>query len=412
MNTDYLIYALLIFAFLLFFLGAPLALWWWRQQRAEIPAALTPPAELVQEPLFLSFHEPLPFNREQPDLEHQSPAWRGRMLRAGQVMATMQVRHVFFLHGTFVGSDPLDLLPPLRSVFPGFHQKIEVPLKAAMRGIVDRVAGDNGNFLPPYIRLFEAATGHQAHCRLLEWSSANHHIARLLGALHLIEFLLQQPGLETGQRVLLIGHSHARQVFGLFTHLIGRSVSGEQLWSFLREQELAAPGIEESCRRLQNLGYDFVTMGGPVRYAWAFLPGMRALHLVNHRGDQLLAEKPLGFWQTAAGDYVQQWGTIGSDTLATTARERKLNRLLDPILGKGTDTRLWFDAIVRRERLGNFGRTLLIDYGDQSRGRPNFLSTVFGHGIYTRYQCMLYQTQLICRYLYENDIERSDGAWG
>lgn len=394
----------LIVSFILLLLGLALFVWWWRQQRAPPPVSLTPPPELVLQPVFLRFTESIPIAWNDPQLQAQPVAWQERMRAAGRVFQQAGVRHIFFLHGTFVGSDPLDLLPPLRSVLPQMYERVEPRLQAAMRGLVNRVAGDNGNFLPAYISLFEKALGHKAHCHLLEWSSANHHIGRLMGAVRLLEFLLAAKNLSGHERILLIGHSHARQVFGLLTHLLGLSPCGLSLWAFLREHELVSSQFEEACRPLSQLGFDFVTLGGPVRYAWAFLPGMRALHLINHRGDQLLAEKPLGFWQTAAGDYVQQWGTIGSDTLATTGRERQLNRWLDPILGKGTDTRLWFDAVVRRERLGNFGRTLLIDYGDQSRGRPNFLSTVFGHGIYTRYRCMLFQTELICRYLYDQDI--------
>lgn len=390
---------------LILLLAATLGLiWWWRQQRAAPPALLTPPPELVREPIFLSFTEPEPFNQAKPQVDGQSPAWRSQMARAGQVFHKVGVKHVFFLHGTFVGSDPLDLLPPLRSVLPKMYLKMEPRLQTAMRSLVNRVAGDNGNFLPAYIDLFAASLDLGLKCHLLEWSSANHHIGRLLGAVRLIECLLDKVPQRAGSRVLMVGHSHARQVFGLMTHLLGRSETGVQLWAFLKAQSLIDESLEANSRRLNSLAFDFVTLGGPVRYAWAFLPGMRALHLINHRGEQLLADKPLGFWQTASGDYVQQWGTIGSDTLATTGRERQLNRELDPILGKGTDTRLWFDSLIRRERLGNFGQTLLIDYGDQSHGRPNFLATVFGHGIYTRYRCMLFQTQLICRYLYDQEI--------
>lgn len=374
--------------------------WWWRQQLPEEPASLTPPAELVHDPVFLSFQEEVEFNSQGFSLATQSPQWQRRMERAGQVFRAAGVRQIVLLHGTFVGSDPLGLLPPLQSFLPSMYEKMEEKLQTAMKGAMNRIAHDNGNFLPHYVELFQEALGVSISCSLLQWSSGNHHIARLQGAIRLCTYLLEQEKLRPGSRILLIGHSHARQVFALFTHLIGQSEVGKQLWDFIEREQLGTSRLVHEAKRLRQISFDFVTLGGPVRYAWAFLPGMRALHLINHRGEGLQADPILGFWQTSAGDYVQQWGTIGSDTLATTGRERQLNRELDPILGKGADTRLWYNSMMRRERLGNFGLTLLIDYHDQGR-LPNFLATVFGHGIYTRYRTMLYQTELICEYLYD-----------
>lgn len=377
-----------------------LLLWWWRQQLPPEPVSLTPPTELIHEPVFLNFVEDVPFHKKDFKLEAQSPPWRARMRTSGQVLEAAGVVHLVFLHGTFVGSDPLGLLPPLQSFLPSMYEKMEDKLQSAMKGAMNRIAHDNGNFLPHYVELFASALGGGIEASLLQWSSGNHHIARLQGAIRLISYLLEQEKPRPGSRILLIGHSHARQVFALFTHLVGQSETGKQLWDFIEREQLGTPRLSRESLRLRQLAFDFVTLGGPVRYAWAFLPGMRALHLINHRGEGLQADPVLGFWQTAAGDYVQQWGTIGSDTLATTGRERQLNRELDPILGKGTDTRLWYSSMMRRERLGNFGLTLLIDYQDQGK-LPNFLATVFGHGIYTRYRTMLFQTELICEYLYE-----------
>ncbi len=374
--------------------------WWWRQQLPDEPVALTPPEDLVHEPVFLNFTEPVPFHAKDNELDAQSPVWRSRMERAGSVLDAAGVGHVLFLHGTFVGSDPLGLLPPLQSFLPSMYEKMEDKIQLAMKGAMNRIALDNGNFLPHYVELFEKATGEVAKCSIMQWSSGNHHIARLQGAIRLISYLITQDNLKPGSRVLLIGHSHARQVFALFTHLIGPSEIGKQLWDLIDRENLATSHLDRESARLRQVSFDFVTLGGPVRYAWAFLPDMRALHFINHRGEHHQADHMLGFWQTAAGDYVQQWGTIGSDTLATTGRERQLNRELDPILGKGTDTRLWYNSMMRRERLGNFGRTLLVDYQDQGK-LPNFLATVFGHGIYTRYRVMLFQTEMICEYLYD-----------
>jgi hypothetical protein len=399
---DWIDITLWILAFAL--LGAAIVLIrWWRKPRPELPAPLTPPEDLILEPVFLRFHEPVPFHTEDPRVEAQHLLWRQQMLAAGRVLTEHRVRNIIFLHGTFAGSDPLDILPTLRSALPRLHQRWEEKLQRRMKKAVDVLARDNGNFLPQYVRLVEDALGGGTHCQLFHWSSANHHIGRLLGAIRLIDVLVHHATKHPGDRILLIGHSHARQLFALFTHLLGQSVIGRRLWEFLQKEDLITSTLDEQAASLRAMGFDFVTLGGPVRYPWAFLKDMRALHFINHRGEGLTMEKPLGFWNTAAGDYMQQWGTIGSDTLATTSRERAFNRQLDEILGKGTDTRLWLHAIARRERLGNFGRTLLIDYADQGRG-PNFIGTVFGHGVYTRYRALLFHMQQICRYLYDNDI--------
>jgi hypothetical protein len=46
------------------------------------------------------------------------------------------------------------------------------------------------------------------------------------------------------------------------------------------------------------------------------------------------------------------------------------------------------------------GRTMLVDYQDQSSVVPNFFQTLFGHGIYTHYEVMLFNTRLITDQLY------------
>jgi hypothetical protein len=144
-----------------------------------------------------------------------------------------------------------------------------------------------------------------------------------------------------------------------------------------------------------------VTLGGPLRYPFAVTDRMRLLHLVNHRGKGELAENMLNLWTTAGGDYIQQWGCPGSDTLATTHKERAINRKLDALLGKGIDTRVWVHTVATKLRVGDVGQTLLVDYGDQGGFKINCIPTVFGHGIYTRYRVMLFNTELICRYFYE-----------
>src|SRR5690349_22110167 len=55
-----------------------------------------------------------PIARDTPLLDAQSTAWREAMAQAGHRMRRAGVRHVVFVHGTFVGHDPTLLLSSLQ----------------------------------------------------------------------------------------------------------------------------------------------------------------------------------------------------------------------------------------------------------------------------------------------------------
>ncbi len=335
--------------------------------------------------------------------EKQSAAWRESMRRSGQKLEDAQVKRIILLHGTFVGSDGVNLISSVKSVFPRLSREFETKISSTVKTWIDQLAQDNGNFVPAYAALLEKALGGKIPVELFSWSSANHHIARLEGAIRLVERLDDSPP-GKGSRTLLIGHSHARQVFALFTQLVdgaqGKGGLGKALWEFIQAENLAPASLRERAKELRKHRFDFVTLGSPVRYPWAYLPDMRALHIINHHGETEKVKQVWSFWSASSGDFVQQWGMIGSDNLAPTARERTLNRRLDQQLGKGWHTRLWLKHLVRRNRLGDFGKTLLIDYRYEASRKPNFIKSVFGHGIYTRFDVMQYQLELICKYLY------------
>jgi len=108
----------------------------------------------------------------------------------------------------------------------------------------------------------------------------------------------------------------------------------------------------------------------------------------------------LGILHTRDGDYIQQYGISGTDILATTKIEREINRDLNELFGGGFDWRMWRENIKHRLRLHGKGLNLLIDYQDASRTKPNCLKTFFGHGIYTKYETMLFNTRKICEHFY------------
>ncbi|MDQ3231159.1 MAG: hypothetical protein M3Q07_05000, partial [Pseudobdellovibrionaceae bacterium] len=211
-------YLLLCFVTLLL---VGLGLYFWLRQPPHPgrlpPRPLVPPVKLPTE--VLQWTDDLPFH-DSALLDQQSPNWRKRMKRVGQTIQKSDVKQIYFLHGTFTGSDPFNVLPPLKGLMPQFAQQWEQIIENKMKRAVDKLARDIGNFLPDYVKLFEEATDHQIPCHTLHWSSANHHWGRLQGALRLIEDLHQRFPKGPEGRILLIGHSHARQVFALFTQLL------------------------------------------------------------------------------------------------------------------------------------------------------------------------------------------------
>jgi hypothetical protein len=371
-------------------------------ENQELPDS--PSLTLPIEPIYLKFSALAAFNPSSRKYSEQSKEWQESMKRSGAILKNASVKEIILLHGTFVGSDPMNFVSSIKSVFPKLSPSIEEMMSRKMKGVIDIIAQDNGNFIPAYVDLLHEALDANIPVKLHFWSSANHHMARLDGAIRLLENVAQTFPKKSNDRILLIGHSHARQVFATFTQLIQGSSSrtglGSELWNFMLTEKLATEALRSKAEGLRKQRFDFVTLGGPVRYPWSFIPNMRVLHIVNHSGETSAVLSPWSFWSSRPGDFVQQWGVIGSDTLSTTSRERHLNRGLDLLLGKGWHTRLWLKSMVRRERLGDFGRTLLIDYELANPKGTNFIKSVFGHGVYTRFDVMHFQMELICKYIY------------
>ncbi|RZA25327.1 MAG: hypothetical protein EOP10_07195 [Proteobacteria bacterium] len=381
--------------------------WVFTRPLPKFPERETPELPLPLEPIHLRFDSSGALHHHSRIFSEQSDEWKTSLRRSGETLRKNNVSEIILLHGTFVGSDPVNIFSSLRSVFPKISQRIESGLTQRMRGLIDTVAQDNGNFIPAYAELLQKALGDKISTGLFYWSSSNHHLGRMEGAVGLLQRLAKQGPRASHERILYIGHSHARQVFALFTHFINaagdKKATGAELWEFVEREGLASEGLQDKIVAIKKKKpkFDFVTLGGPIRYKWCFIPDMKVLHIVNHHGETSKVPSIWTFWKTTSGDYVQQWGMIGSDNIAPTPRERNLNRALDEILGKGWHTRLWLQSIVRRERLGDFGRTLLIDYFHAARQRTNFIKTVFGHGVYTRFDVMQFQFELISQYMYD-----------
>ena len=348
------------------------------------------------------FDQESAFNYKNPFLDGQSEEWQKRMAQIGPKLDKHDVTHAYFIHGTFVGDDPFGLIPALRRIYPNMDPSTEDSIRKKIKKGYSHLTKDTGNFLDEYVDLFRLASGAKTKCKIFTWSSANHHLARVNGALNLIDTLDSDLPDIPPSRVLLVGHSHGGQTFSLFSHLINNSPLGFKLWEMLIRHGVTDSSTKAKTAKLKKFDFDLVTLGTPYRYPWRLTKKMRLVNIINHRGKGFLAEKPLGFWKTAGGDYVQQWGIAGSDTLASSSSDRNINREIDQLLGLGVDPKSWLENVAKGMRIQDSGTSYLVDYKDNSLVLPNFMKSIFGHGVYTRYETMLFNAEVICKEFYND----------
>jgi hypothetical protein len=323
--------------------------------------------------------------------------WRVAMEELGSRMRSAGTRLILFVHGSFVGDDPLALARTLEGAVPVFPH-LARGLRGFTRAQVSRFLGDLSNFPSDYVDALATATGIEAVG--FTWSGENHHAARVQEAVHLARALALHSATGLGSRVLLVGHSHGGQLFALLSQLIARSQGYEELVdaAAARGEDVAA--LEDHLARLRCCAFDVATFGTPPRYDFAPSSHFRLLHLVNHRRTTARGASLRGLLHTRRGDYVHHLGAPGSDWPAPLARDRALNERLDRVLGVGSDLRAWLRHVAQGLRLSPHGHTLLVDYGDQARVVPNFWATGFGHAAYTRRDAMLFHVRLVVDHFY------------
>jgi hypothetical protein len=331
----------------------------------------------------------------------------------GQTLATAGVGLIGLEHGTFVGNDPFDFARLTRSRLPAFGGRLIRVINQAYRFQSNLLLGDRANFHPGYSGLLEASLGHDVKVKNFQWASGNHHIARLFGAVELVSRLaraaqgLPDESRASAKKILLIGHSHAGQVFALFAHLIENSPLALDLLDFSLRLKLVDERLQEELATCRKFEIYYATLGAPIRYPWPEKSSKRLVNIVNHRGHEFLAgDKSRGSIFTKDGDYVQQLGAMGSDWPALSGGERRINRELDALLGVGRNPKLWGNALAQRTRVSPFGFTYLIDYHDHSSAVPNFISTILGHGVYTMYEAMEFNVRIIARHLFSEAVIR------
>ena len=323
--------------------------------------------------------------------------WRVAMEDLGSRMRSAGTRLILFVHGSFVGDDPLALARTLEGVVPVFPHLARA-LRGFTRAQVSRLLGDLSNFPADYVDALATATGVEAVG--FTWSGENHHAARVQEAVRLTRALARHGATGLGSRVLLVGHSHGGQLFALLSQLIARSRGYQELVDAASARGEDVAVLEEHLRRLRCCAFDVATFGTPPRYEFAPDSHFRLLHLVNHRRTTARGASLRGLLHTRRGDYVHHLGAPGSDWPAPSAKDRALNERLDRVLGVGSDLRAWLRHVANGPRISPYGHTLLVDYGDQARVVPNFWATGFGHAAYTRREAMLFHMRVVADHFY------------
>lgn len=316
--------------------------------------------------------------------------------RISATFSEYQVKSIYLVHGTFVGEDPFHIAALLERSFPNLNPTLIEGIKQKIKQGQNLLAKDVGNFVDDHVTDFQSRFS--SNIFNFSWSSANHHFARVEGCVNLIEHLAHNHSKQ--DRVLLIGHSHAGQIFAILTKLFFDT-------EFRNEVDLifGKKNLLNNLIKIQHLKFDFVTLGTPARYKWELSENMRLLHIINHRGNDLLGGSFKDATFTYKGDYIQQWGIAGSDMKSTDSEMQKYNSLLDKYLGPGADLEVLRSKIQFKNRLHNQGFHLLVDFGDNSK-LPNFFKTVFGHGVYTRFKFIPFILHVIKENFYSETLTR------
>lgn len=307
-----------------------------------------------------------------------------------------QLESLYFVHGTFVGEDPFHFFELINDLMPHQLQGITEKMKGLTKFGQDIFMRDMANFTHRHRdKMASFLPGVQV--KNFVWSSGNHHTARIRGALKLVRELSVVH--KSGDRILLLGHSHAAQVFALLTQIIYM----EGLEDILKEHftsEVDFKKLNKNKIKLQKMKIDFVTFGSPPRYEWIPHENVRILHFINHRLPGPQAGNLSGILTTRDGDYIQQIGLTGSDFISPIDRENRMNKELDIYFGEGVNRQELRRLYQKKQRLHNLGHHLLVDYGDHSK-IPNFALTMFGHGIYTKIDLLDFHFEQIAKKFYK-----------
>ena len=340
-----------------------------------------------------------------------SDQWQQAMAFNGNALKKSHVGLIVLVHGTFAGDDGFGLFDLVESINNSWADT----LKDKRRTVFNELANDVGNYTPDYASCLEKALG--IRTQLYIWGSGNFHFARLKGVLGLANELasqITQRNLLPNNRILIIGHSHAGQLFALLTTFLANQDKAHHLFKIMEDQQdftNEIPLFVKHLQLIQTLNLDFVTFGTPVRYSWGAYGRFRLMAVINHRYKIHLS----GLMSTRDGDYIERLGVEGSDILPPIGLI-SANDAYDAVLDKGRDLLLLKASMEHDEQRHPqyvngevVTETILVDYKDNAPFTlyflnpfriPHCIKTLFGHGVYTRHSVMLFNMNLVVKNWY------------
>lgn len=342
------------------------------------------------------------------------------MLAVGDALRAAHVGAIYLSYGTFAGVDSLGMLAEVARLYPAARDVFG----RLNRLLVEAIVGDAGNYTTHYLQIFEQAINRpdavHIPVRMFNWSSENHHLGRADGAVRLLDELVTAD-LQSGQRILLWGHSHAGNVFALLTNLLGGDAEANAKffeaariyyrwpitgWIDIPVWRRVETLLQKEPFPLARHPLDIVTFGTPIRYGWDARGYSRLLHIVNHRPSADLPPYRAAFpasltdvLEAVGGDYIQQFGIAGTNFTPPIVSWRAC--LADYRLNEFLQAEIPRRGLVDRIRLGmrvhEKGTSMLVDYGPAKGSIAEHLA---GHAIYTRTEWMLFHAEQAVRQMY------------
>ncbi|MDZ4659539.1 MAG: hypothetical protein SH868_18360 [Bythopirellula sp.] len=362
-------------------------------------------------------------------VEPQAAEYDQALVAACESLGSANLVAVYLVHGTFTGNDAFGTFTELQRFSPRLAER----LRSWLKGIVNLVIDETGNYTPRFASTFQAGlsqgVGRKIPVRIFNWSSQNNHIARADGAVRLIAQLAEvaeqlaeeKNASSTPPRVMLWGHSHGGNVLALVTNLLAADRETRRRffdaarvfytpWLSKDSDMPAWEQVEELLETdhgVRRLPLDIVTFGTPIRYGWESRGYGNLLHFVNHRPSGQVPThrthhplRPLHFFSALHGDYVHQLGIAGTNIIPVPLAVRTFiaDRRLHDVLQSEHSWRGLLGKLAHGQRVHHEGPTLLVDYKDQGW---RFWHHLWGHGVYTRRNRLPFHLAEIAKRFYQ-----------
>ena len=356
------------------------------------------------------------FNEEcKPETEE----WFDSMKSIANCLIQSSVKKIYFIHGTFTGEDALGVIGFIEPFLPKNIAGILIneKLKSMVKRSKDILYKDMANFTQPYLNLCNDGFAKQLECELFIWSSGNYHLARLSGALKLLNSIandIRQEVVKPNERILFLNHSHAGQLCCIITQLLENKEPAKELFEIIKQiKTYNINDIINDLKLIKNIKLDFITLGTPIRYEWGICDNYRLMAIVNNRSPININ----GIWSNRDGDYIQHYGITGTDLIPPPGII-SLNDKLDSILDEGRNRSIALKALKEKEiktpiniKKEDIGLNIFVDYQDHFPNPLIFdnvlfpmpllaLRSKFGHGVYTSKKTMLFNFKTILEHFY------------